>query len=175
MAEMITRYLAGTGIEFQYTLTDEDGVETSLFHDYEQEHMADCLALYVLCRKILLASALGFVAMLALLWLLRNVIPWLWGFLTGLGLVLACVAVLLVWGCVDFGSLFVLFHHVAFTNSLWLLNPSTDLLIRLMPTNFFVSFAAGIAICWLAVLLAAGAVAGVILKKQKNKRRRSML
>ena len=39
----------------------------------------------------------------------------------------------------NFNGLFVTFHKVAFTNDGWLLNPKTDLLLRLMPTQFFTS------------------------------------
>ena len=49
----------------------------------------------------------------------------------------------------DFNRLFILFHRIAFTNDLWLLNPRTDLLIRLMPIGFFISYAALIGGLWL--------------------------
>ena len=39
---------------------------------------------------------------------------------------------------VDFDGLFVTFHRVAFRNDGWLLDPRTDLLIRLMPEQLFV-------------------------------------
>ena len=37
----------------------------------------------------------------------------------------------------DFGTLFTRFHLLAFTNDLWLLNPETDLMIRMLPQEFF--------------------------------------
>ena len=46
--------------------------------------------------------------------------------------------ILIIWALADFNGLFVTFHKVAFRNDGWLLNPKTDLLIRLMPTAFFV-------------------------------------
>jgi len=36
-----------------------------------------------------------------------------------------------------FEALFVRFHEVLFTNDLWLMNPETDVLIRLMPQILF--------------------------------------
>lgn len=66
------------------------------------------------------------------------------------------LAALMVWGAVDFDSLFILFHRLAFTNDLWLLNPETDLLIRLMPTDFFVHYAALIGGSWLAAVPGGG-------------------
>lgn len=38
----------------------------------------------------------------------------------------------------SFSSAFTKFHEIFFTNDLWLLDPSTDLLIRLMPEEFFI-------------------------------------
>ena len=66
-----------------------------------------------------------------------------------------------------FNSLFVLFHKVAFTNDLWLLNPQTDLLIRLMPIEFFISYAAIIGCCWLLGMLAMLIFATIRIRKLK--------
>lgn len=40
---------------------------------------------------------------------------------------------------VDFSGAFEKFHEIFFKNDLWQLNPKTDLLIRLMPEEFFVN------------------------------------
>ena len=64
---------------------------------------------------------------------------------------------LLLWAAVSFDGLFLTFHRVAFRNDLWLLDPRTDLLIRLMPSALFMdlglkglgAFAAGLGmLCW---------------------------
>ena len=49
--------------------------------------------------------------------------------------------VLAVWGLIDFNSLFYAFHRVLFRNDLWLLDARQDLLLQLMPEDFFVSYA----------------------------------
>ncbi len=59
----------------------------------------------------------------------------------------ACMGILGVflllagWGIVDFNGLFLAFHRLFFRNDLWILDPSRDLLIQLMPYGFFVSYA----------------------------------
>ena len=76
-----------------------------------------------------------------------------------LGFLSLIAAGLALWAAVNFDGLFVTFHRAAFRNERWLLNPRTDLLIRLMPEEMFAdlglkglgAFAAG-----LAVLFAAG-------------------
>lgn len=153
MAVMIAGYLAGDVEAFQLTCTDDAGAERICFNEKEQRHMADCRALFVLCRKVLLGAmamlaALGFAAR-ALRAEKRLCALW---YMIGMLTVLAVLALVGIWGAADFDSLFVLFHRLSFSNDLWLLNPQTDLLIRLMPLNFFIHYAALIGGTWLVML-----------------------
>ena len=166
-ASMIAGYLSGETDTFQLSAT-VNGVETEeAFHAREQEHMADVQALFQLDRAVALGSVALSLACLAACYLLRR--PdraALRGFRAGLRTMLTALAALLVWGAVDFDSLFILFHRLVFTNDLWLLNPETDLLIRLMPTDFFVHYAALIGGSWLGGLCLAEA--GVELALRRN-------
>ena len=45
----------------------------------------------------------------------------------------------------NFERAFVIFHEVFFTNDMWLLNPDTDLLINMLPQEFFISISGRIA------------------------------
>lgn len=49
----------------------------------------------------------------------------------------------------DFSGLFHAFHRLAFANDLWLLDPSKDLLIQLMPEPFFIAYLMRYALPWL--------------------------
>ena len=144
VVSMITAYLQGDDIPFQHVFT-ADGTQYAAFNQKEQHHMADVQDLFRLCRVAAWACATLCVT-LALL--LRKDFPWRTVSRTLIAL-LASVTVLIILACVDFNSLFVLFHRIAFANDLWLLNPQTDLLIRLMPIEFFISYAAIIGCCWL--------------------------
>ena len=73
-----------------------------------------------------------------------------------------------MWGAVDFDSLFVLFHRLSFSNSLWLLNPRTDLLIRLMPTDFFIHYAGILAGTWIGALALAETAARLLDRAWKK-------
>ncbi len=168
MAEMITDYLSGREDTFQYAFMDDAGVQRLCFQGHEQQHMADVKALFVLCRMVLLFAVLGVLLLGGCCWLLRAGKRYiargaLWGSLGVLG----AVAALAAWGLVDFDGLFVLFHHLSFTNDLWLLDPRTDLLIRLMPTGFFIHYAALLCGTWLGMLLMMAAVARRLLKRWK--------
>ncbi len=145
VAEMLTGYLTDRVPEFQY-IRMADGEEVPLFHDYEAVHMADCRGLIRLDSAVCLAS-LG-TAAAGLAWTgrkgrFRGRGVWQ-AFFRGAGkslLALAALACgLLVWAVLDFDGLFITFHRVAFRNELWLLDPRTDLLIRLMPETLFIRF-----------------------------------
>lgn len=165
MARMITDYLAGRTGDFQYAL---DG--TALFHDYEQQHMADCRTLFELDWTVL-TSCGGAALILALSGcLLRKWRALAQGVFAGALLVIVLAGVVGVLGAVDFDRVFILFHQLSFDNGLWLLNPATDLLIRLMPIGFFVSYAAmGLGV-WLAALLLTAGIAGAIGLRRRHKR-----
>ncbi len=67
----------------------------------------------------------------------------------------------------DFYQHFTSFHHVFFTNDLWLLNPQTDLLINMYPLEFFNDMAIKI-IMYFAVQLAAAASLGYFIAKKEK-------
>lgn len=154
VAEMITDYLSGRAGEFQYAYTDGEGVTYLCFHEKEQQHMADVKLLFDLDRTVMLCG----VVLLALLgagaYALRPCRRWIARGVIGGGLVLlAALTAVAVWAALDFDGVFVLFHRLSFTNELWLMNPQTDLLIRLMPIGFFIHYAALLGGTWLVALL----------------------
>lgn len=156
VAEMIADYLAGGRSEFSYTVQTEGG-EREAFNERERQHMADCLALFGLARGVLLASsALTGLVSVALL-LRRDRRGAAFGCMLGSIALLALLAAAILWAALDFDGAFILFHRLSFSNELWMMNPATDLLIRLMPLSFFIQYAAIIgALLVLALLVTAG-------------------
>ena len=149
VVRMITGYLRGGNDDFQHVFT-VDGAEYAAFNQKEQRHMADVQDLFRLCRWVMW---LGWGAVLFGGWLLRRKFSWC-AFRWTIIAVLAAVTAVVVAAVIDFDSLFVLFHKVAFTNDLWLLDPRTDMLIRLMPLEFFISYAVIIGGGWLVGMAA---------------------
>ena len=94
-----------------------------------------------------------------------------------IGLIAAGVVfgLLLVWGLIDFDSLFVTFHRVAFTNEGWLLDPRTDMLIRLMPTPFFISMGVRVLLAVLAAALVLSGTEAIIRKAGNKKVKRGIM
>ena len=54
---------------------------------------------------------------------------------------------------IDFNKYFTYFHKIFFTNDLWLLNPDTDVLIQMLPLEFFYSIATKIASIFILELI----------------------
>ncbi len=163
---MTAGYLTGREPVFQYVFSDAEGREYTCFQPHEADHMADCRNLiglagtlrWIIGCLVLLFAAAGV--------LLRKHKAFSGGMFTGLGTAALVFAGLAGWALADFDGLFVTFHRVAFTNEGWLLDPRTDLLIRLMPVNFFITLGTRILV-W---ALAAGLVMlGLAIVIRKNK------
>ena len=130
------------GMLADYLSGDEAALDNSPFNEKERTHMRDVLELFDLARAVrnaLFVIAAGLLA--AGLWLSR-------------GALLLPLGAFAIWAAADFSGAFTFFHETLFTNDLWLLNPETDLLLRLLPEQFFADFAGVIAVRALAYMLA---------------------
>ena len=170
MCRMITDYLSGARDTFQYRFTTR-GLTYEAFQKHEIRHMEDVRALFLLERRVLLACA----ALVAVsgLWLVkrRRTTASLRGLRDSGLLILALLASLGILAAADFGTFFTGFHELFFTNDLWLLNPRTDLLIRLMPTPFFMTYARILLVTFLPVPVCLLAVPALILRGRSRDKR----
>ena len=182
VGEMTAGYLTGRAESFQYAFTDAEGTVYLCFQPHEAAHMADCRELILLAGRVCLGCLAALAALIGAV-LLRCELAFpeenrsecrrafALGVLRGLAFAAALAAVLLVWALADFDGFFTAFHRVAFDNEGWLLNPRTDLLIRLMPTEFFISLGAlGLGL-WAAAgaLIAAAAFGAMKTGKEYGK------
>ncbi len=53
----------------------------------------------------------------------------------------------------SFSESFVKFHHIFFDNDLWMLNPETDMMIRMLPEGFFNQLTIKIVVTYISMLL----------------------
>lgn len=129
------------------------GEERPAFNEREIRHMQDCQALF---RRIgsgwdSVVKALLFALVLAnVIYLTKNRKQAMGAICVGAALVVAPLAALGLWAALDFGSAFTFFHEMLFTNDLWLLDPATDLLIRICPSSMFATMGLRIALYCLA-------------------------
>ncbi|NLY78122.1 MAG: TIGR01906 family membrane protein [Tissierellia bacterium] len=68
----------------------------------------------------------------------------------------------------DFNKYFTYFHLVFFDNDLWLLNPKTDLLIQMLPQEFFSSIFKKMILLFLLMLVIIQIIGYVVMRKGKN-------
>ena len=122
-----------------------DGEMRAPFHDYEQVHMDDCRHLFDLLRTV--KHCLYFAPLLAIsgMLLLNDAKRFRRASILALLLILMPLGAFGIWAAADFDAAFTFFHHLLFTNNLWLLNPDTDLLIRICPEEMFMQMGIRIA------------------------------
>jgi integral membrane protein (TIGR01906 family) len=110
------------------------------FNERESEHLRDVKGLLVLDRRVQAASLAYIVAFIGGTWIWRRKTFWrtaLRALLWGSGLTLFIILGLAVFALVGFDRLWVTFHLLSFSNTLWQLDPATDKLIVMMPEGFF--------------------------------------
>ena len=169
VARMTAAYLTGREETFQYVFSDAEGNRFLCFQDHEAAHMADCRELIRLAgtlRWVFGGLALVLAGAGVLLRRHRTLAD---GVLAGLGTAGILFTGLVLWALADFDGFFTAFHRVAFTNDGWLLDTRTDLLIRLMPEDFFVALGARLLLWTAAAALAAGTAAWAVRKKAAKK------
>ncbi len=117
------------------------GTVQPYYNQREIDHMLDVRVLYlnvIQVRDILLIFGLANIASL-ILFSRKTVLAQLQFGLTwvsvGMGIVLLGLG---TYAVLDFNSFWTAFHRVFFSNDLWLLDPTTDNLINMVPEGFFI-------------------------------------
>ena len=141
---VLADYLAGTrqDINIEESLL---GTNQQVFNADEKAHMIDVYNLFVLERRVRSVSLsaglllLGAACLLSRKKLRQTALSAAKAFI----LSFAALAAALVLLCMTsgFDRLFILFHELLFTNELWLMDPRTDAMIRMFPSEFFLRIA----------------------------------
>lgn len=138
-----------------------DGQARQVFNQREIDHMADVKSLYQGAMNVGTVVAIVGALTLAAMFLCRQKKPMLKGYLWGNGVFILLFGILAIYAAVDFNTFWVSFHHIFFTNDLWILNPATDILIMMVPEQFFFDLVMRIvitAVAGIGILLAADLV-----------------
>ena len=151
--------------------TTMGGVEREFFNAREIAHMEDVRGLFLggiaMRRGCIMIMALCLILLFLMKTKFKSTFPRavLWGsglFLLGSAATAAIIST-------DFNRYFVVFHKMFFHNDLWMLDPSTDMLINIVPEGFFSDtvFLIGF-IFFLSVLFVIGICLFLIHKYGKN-------
>lgn len=173
VTEKMMAYLIGDREELSVT-TMVNGEERDFFNEQDRLHMADVKDLFLGGLKLRWIFLTGAVLLLALLVILKgdwkHVIPK--SYFISLGIFGGLAVILGVLFASDFTKYFTIFHEIFFTNDLWLFDPETDLMIRMLPEGFFYDMVIRIGMVFLGSLLViywGFQLWRRIVKKHKNK------
>lgn len=145
-----------------------DGEARQYYNEREKAHMVDVKALYLSAVRLAAwgaAVAAGLFAACFLLWKRKALPAVLDGVYKTSAVILAAFAALAVWAAVDFDGFWISFHRVFFTNDLWMLDPRTDLMIRMFSTGFFFDLVFRILAMFLGILIPAAVAARIAHKR----------
>jgi len=152
----------------------KDGKPFELFNQREVAHLKDVKALVQLNLRLLTGTVIyvGVFAGMCLFWRKRRYGRELAkGTFIGSSITLGMILALGIGSMVaDFNQLFLQFHFLAFTNELWMLDPTKDYLIMLFPEGFW--FDAALLMGKISAGVA-GALCGVALVYLRRTRRRA--
>ena len=135
--EILIDYTAGKR-EDMVAWADFGGETKEVFNDREKAHMVDVRELFLGAEKVTYAAIAGGIVILTLLLIFvkekRSVLQ---GYRIGNYVFLVVFGLIALYAATDFTSFWTSFHHVFFTNDLWLLDPNTCNLILMVPEQFF--------------------------------------
>lgn len=170
VTEHMMAYLIGKEEKLSI-VTDVDGEHQDFFNEQDRLHMADVRNLFLGGLKlrnyaVILATILMIVLM-AKKADFRRLVPQ--GYLQALFVYLILAAILGVAMSIDFTSCFTLFHKLFFTNNLWIFDPETDYMIRMLPEGFFSDMVIRVGVIFIVLLAVPGVTAVVYSWKRKKK------
>ncbi|BES65411.1 TIGR01906 family membrane protein [Gottschalkiaceae bacterium SANA] len=131
-------------------LTLADSEDQFVYSEKETAHMKDVQGLFLLLERI---AWIGLcVGIVILFFALTRRVSGATIWVSSLSSLLV-VAVFTGFMMNEFQSAFLRFHQLLFTNDMWLLDPSRDFLIQIMPESFFIEAAK---VLFLRILIAYG-------------------
>ncbi len=169
VTEKMMDYLIGEREELS-VVTAIEGEERDFFNEQDRLHMADVKNLFLgglRLRWILLAAGAALLILLLACKKKRGVAMLPRAYFSALAVCLILTAVLGILFSSDFTRYFTIFHEIFFTNDLWLFDPETDYMIRMLPEGFFYDMVLRIGLVFICGL---GAAAGgcLLIKRRKS-------
>lgn len=133
-----------------------NGAVREIYDERETLHMVDVKALYLNVIKVRnWISMIGIGALLLSLFFYKgNKYYFLRGcFNKGITILFLIVIAILLYALADFNRFWTNFHHVFFTNDLWLLDPNISIMINMFPEQFFRAIVLRIIFWYLGIIL----------------------
>lgn len=150
------------------TVLDIKGVDREVYTADEKAHMVDVKNLNLASIYIGIAAFVIFVLLTVIYFVNKGTISYLfYGYKKVLIYALLFFAIIGFWILIDFDTFWTTFHHIFFaSNDLWLLNLQTDVLIMIVPPEFFDHLVTKIVIIFVIVIIGFDLVLKLIDRKK---------
>jgi len=160
IVENISNYLKDDldNLEFKITY---DNKERLTFNEREISHMVDVKNIFLFVNKLkiyIITIILACIFLIRKKYLINSI-----HYSLIISILSATIFSIIIINN-NFNYVFIKFHELIFSNRLWILYPETDLLINLLPLNFFISIAIAIIILFFSLELF---LSGIILLLKK--------
>lgn len=173
----VTHYMMDYLIGREEVLSIEtmvDGQRQDFFNEQDRLHMEDVKNLFLGGLSLRWWLLGGFAVLTALfVWLKGDWKRWIpKAYFIGLGIFGVLTVILGALFASDFTKYFTIFHEIFFTNDLWMFDPETDYMIRMLPEGFFYDMVMRIGLVFAGLLLLLFAAAIIwkwVIKKKEDK------
>ncbi|OCN03614.1 hypothetical protein A4S06_05520 [Erysipelotrichaceae bacterium MTC7] len=173
-------YTKAMGNVLSYIKGERDSISTNItyndkardmFNEKEAEHMVDVKDLYLNFRFVAIVCVVFAVLLLLILILdapREFIAVFSVGYLRMSIIFMICLGALGIYAAIDFTSFWNAFHGVFFSNDLWLLNPATDFMIRMLPEAVFQALVTRILLVFVGVFMIIGLGCFIYLLRRKK-------
>ncbi|MGV8146453.1 MAG: TIGR01906 family membrane protein [Alkaliphilus sp.] len=140
------------------TVAIVNGKEREVFGERAVLHMVDVKYLFIAGRQIRNISVVAVLGLFLFAYKFDRKKRRFWGnvsktiYLTSLiNFLFICIIGAMIY--FDFNRYFTYFHYIFFTNDLWLLDPKHEVLIQMLPLNFFIGTTIRIVVYYMIILV----------------------
>lgn len=166
VTEKLISYLKGNERDLNMEASI-NGEIREVFGQREKQHMIDVRDLFIKSHRLRnISLAISLITALIIILVSKRRKKDIWQSILFAGIVPNIFAMILyILVKIDFNKYFTYFHKIFFNNDLWLLNPKTDVLIQMLPLEFFIDISTRIIGWFLGILILMIVMASINLKK----------
>lgn len=159
ITQKMINYLRGKDENLDMVATI-DGKPREVFGQREKDHMVDVKKLFIGGR--LLRDRGFFLMAISLILLIRvssNRVKDIYRSTLYAGILsMTMMIILFILMQIDFYKYFTYFHEIFFNNDLWILNPETEVLIQMLPLEFFIDISTRVIGWFMAIMVFLGSL-----------------
>lgn len=140
IAEELMKYISGK-LQFLETKVTINNVLTDFYSVRSKIHMADVRNIIINLTKVYYISIMFMIISFFKMISYKNFLTILKSIYLRVMIIISIVLVIIfAYAAINFDTFFINFHHILFTNDLWLLDPSVDYIICLLPEKIFMVY-----------------------------------